>query len=266
MKSKQFWLLRRYLRESAVPPGLSLRIQRYCEFAWQTQQTKLREKNVSVLNLLSPGLMTDLHTAMHEPALSSHPLIVLFSKLDHECVRRICSTATTLNVCVRGSEIFRPGEEASSCYLIASGECRYFQEDEGGTGLRHLQILRQQKWVCECVLWTAWKFIGTLVTRKDSDILLIDAQKFADAVLFDKTVHHEAEAYARGFVQGINRLSAHRRTDLWQSTLNEGLWFRLLSEYNYKRCTESFRGSQFMSLPSYEGLDASSGPGDVIAE
>jgi len=106
-KSKQFWLLRRYLRESKVPTQLALQIQRYCDFAWQSRETRLQEKSVQALGLLSEGLRADMNTAILEPRLWSHPLFMLFSKLAPAIMNRLCNTAVSRSTMVRGDTVFR---------------------------------------------------------------------------------------------------------------------------------------------------------------
>jgi hypothetical protein len=231
--TKQFWLLRRYLRESDVPPALSLRIQRYCDFAWQSQQIKLQEKNVQVLALLSPALKADLNAAIYEPFLSTHPLFVLFSKIASDVNRRISNTAISRSIFMRGGSVFTTGEEVQHCYFIGSGEARYFMEVDGGN-LQSIEVLLAS-WVAESALWVSWKTLGTLVTKKDSDILQINADKFAGAVCHETSIQQETQAYARGFLNGLNRTPKGKLTDVYKSSLIEGLWFRLLSEFNYQR-------------------------------
>merc|ERR1712217_967166 len=56
----------------------------------------------------------------------------------------------------------------------------------------------------------------------------------------------EAAPYAKDYVRGLNRIDPTKLTDLYQSPLLEGLWFRLMSEHDVNCSRTSslgFKGS-----------------------
>merc|ERR1719398_644230 len=55
-EARQFWLLRRYLRDWGVSRRLAFRIQRYLEYVYQKQRQRVQPKSVGLLPLLSDQL------------------------------------------------------------------------------------------------------------------------------------------------------------------------------------------------------------------
>ena len=51
VSAKQFWELRRYLRQNKVETGLSIRI--HCEHASQVKHEQLKPEDIKILSLLS---------------------------------------------------------------------------------------------------------------------------------------------------------------------------------------------------------------------
>lgn len=241
-KSKQFWLLRRFLRESEVPTALAIRIQRHCDFAWQSRETRLQEKNVQALGLLSAALRADMNTAILEPRLWKHPLFILFSKLAPNVVSRLCNSAVTRSTLVRGDLLFQLGDTRTCCDVLVSGNGVYaFGELTEKQLPEKPQEVFSDQWMCETCLWVSWVCVGVLTTVSDCDIVTIDSDKFAQVIRGCEELKLEAAVYARGFVHGMNNTS--RVTDLHRPISQiEGLWFRLLNEYNVKQ-KESVRRS-----------------------
>merc|ERR1712232_1173576 len=82
-ESRQFWLLRRYLRDWGVRREVSLRIQRYLEYAYQRQRCRVQEKDVGILHLLSEPLRVEMKAETYSHKLSDHPLFQLCDDKTH---------------------------------------------------------------------------------------------------------------------------------------------------------------------------------------
>jgi len=85
--------------------------------------------------------------------------------------------------------------------------------------------------VTEPVLWAEWQCVGTLQAEVECDIVGIEARKFGILVKSNPTSRQEAQMFARSYVSGLNRLQLSQLSDLHQSQLVEGLWFRLLNDF-----------------------------------
>jgi len=235
-KSKHFWLLRRYLRENDVPVALALRIQRYCDFAYASQEDRLLEQNVKILGMLSSSLRQELNTAMHEARISWHPLCILLGKLAPQVIVTICNSCVGRLMIVRGNTCFRNGEKANVMYIITNGELFYALEVDMA-GKDPEEVVRGM-WACEHPLWCEWTTLGSMVAKTNADLVTIDAEKFSSAVHSNLTTRREAVVYANHFVQGLNRVKQTKLSDLYQANSIEGLWLRLYSEYGIRRTKE----------------------------
>jgi len=272
IKHKQFWLLRRFLAHSGVPQTLSIRIEKYCIFAWDMQAKTLHEESVTILLLLSNPLRAELNTAIYQPRMSQHPFFVLLGKISMPTMSRLCTTAVERVSVGRGDALFTSGQVATHMHFVNKGSLHYdpcaseknasendglasasvgfevWHEDRGSVTsfdsdvdkarlrkLRNPEVIHSGEWICEAVLWTDWTYIGQTVAITDCDLVALNAEKFMAAIFSNAIAKGEASSYSRGFMQGLNRMLEHQTTDLFQSRLVEGLWFRLLNEYNVKR-------------------------------
>eukprot|EP00415_Alexandrium_ostenfeldii_P001665 UN1665 len=71
---KQFWILRRYLKQNSVNLPLSSRIERYLLFAWESQRQSLHLRNSKLFSLLSEQLESELQFELCLPFLRKHRL------------------------------------------------------------------------------------------------------------------------------------------------------------------------------------------------
>merc|ERR1719311_1785666 len=72
---KQFWLLRRYLRQQGVPQELQLRVIKYVEYVVKSQRQLVPRKRVEVLSYLSEQLTAELQCEVDFRPLLRHPLL-----------------------------------------------------------------------------------------------------------------------------------------------------------------------------------------------
>merc|ERR1719469_636206 len=64
---RQFWMLRRYLKELRISRSLSLRVQRYCEYSWNREQSRVQKRSVTLLAYLSGPLREELNAETFAP-------------------------------------------------------------------------------------------------------------------------------------------------------------------------------------------------------
>merc|ERR1712190_95768 len=67
-------------------------------------------------------------------------------------------------------------------------------------------------------------------SKSECQLVAIDSSKFVNAMSCNVDALDEALHYGKGFVQGLSRIGQDRLTDLYTSSLVEGLWFRLMQE------------------------------------
>merc|ERR1712137_1351163 len=80
---KQFWMLRRYLRQNNISTTLNERIIKFLEHQEQDRCNQVDEKSVQILNDLSYPLRGELIDEMHKPHLELHPFLAYMGHPDH---------------------------------------------------------------------------------------------------------------------------------------------------------------------------------------
>jgi len=78
-QDKQFWLLRRYLKQRSIPPNLSKRIFKFLEHRFKVSASQISESQVPIIEKLSEALQHDLTYSIISELLKLHKF---FSVLD----------------------------------------------------------------------------------------------------------------------------------------------------------------------------------------
>jgi len=164
------------------------------------------------LVLLSDQLREDLKHETTAHHLSAHPLF-------HHCDERtrVFGRALSAAALAHGDMIFTCGEQARRVVFVSSGALEYTLgevTDSPQHGEAHGEVLRENKWVCEAVLWTPWLHLGDLLAVTESQIVSVDAASFSEAVQINKPLWHAVHRYADKFVRALNEVSREDLTDL----------------------------------------------------
>lgn len=212
--SKQFWNVRRYLKQNQVPMTLSVRIQRYLEHAWQRQRAKVSEP--AIFGLLSEQLRNELQCARSVPHMVVHPLFEALEEISHVTLQRLAVNAISRRQLARGDGLFYPGETATHVYFVVLGQLRYIKVDK--RGLEHVEwVDSEEDWISEPVLWTqSWTHLGTLLAQTEAELLLVDGGKFGDIISLSPGVFALVRSYARQFLDWINAEFSEDLSDISQ--------------------------------------------------
>merc|ERR1712032_7364 len=144
--SKQFWLLRRYLRERNVPKTLAARIQRYLQYASEQESMHVQEGDVTMLLLLSKPLRNELRYITSLQFLVVHPLFQFLSEDSHVTLNRLCATesgAIQQKWMASEDPVFMNNEEGNEMYFVFFGELMYTHRCSG------IQFVQREDWLCE---------------------------------------------------------------------------------------------------------------------
>jgi len=90
----------------------------------------------------------------------------------------------------------------------------------------------ESTWISEIALWTSWSHKGTLQAKNESELMAIDVELGGKALRGHPDAFDEASQYGKAFVTGLNRIGNLDVTDLYESPRTEGLWMRLLNEFD----------------------------------
>merc|ERR1719491_2023726 len=109
---KQFWLLRKYLRQHVVNKGLTTRIFRYLEHQIYSQIKRVQEANIKLLYHLSEPLKDELKSAIYAPILVHHSL---FEALDTDMpllIPQLCHSSVQVLALAHEDTVFSCDAEA----------------------------------------------------------------------------------------------------------------------------------------------------------
>lgn len=192
-----------FLSMHRISSMLSIRVRRHLD---RSQPHNVREANTETLRRLSTELMVDLLEEMRIPPLSVHPFFVNLRTKHPDLVRELCHEA--LRPMLRGPEevVFFAGETCSQMYVIVSGHAQYTFQPRDGVGPPQVRrTLHGGQWLSEAALWTGWVHRGELRVVTDCLLFALDASGFARVISSHESAHRFAAAYARKFVEGLNR-------------------------------------------------------------
>jgi len=243
--AKEFWNLRRYLRQNSVPIDLSIRIQRYLEHAWQRKQATLQTSDIKVFALLSDQLLSELKCVLALPHLFIHPLFERLESVSFVTNQRLAKTAIEQTLLAVDDHLFIPGETALYMYVVVKGRLQYFRYDSHGKEHREW-VDKAEDWIAEPVLWTTgWVHLGLLIAYKECDLLTVDATKCLDCVKRNPQASEFISHYARNFLLWLNTEHRDNLSDIYQGELISPLVVEFMDQPKYDP-----RGSTIVSRPS----------------
>jgi len=214
--TKQFWNLRRYLKQNKVPLTLASRIQRYLEHAWQSQQENISLQNIKIMKLLSEQLHCELQCELSVPHLSVHPLFRRLYDVSNVTMHRLANTAIRRKPLARNDILFISGEKATNMYIVVAGRLQYHKSDSSGDD-HHEWVDKGEDWIAEPVLWTPmWLHLGNLTAVTECDLLLVDPKSFSEVFVLNPHAYTLASNYAQRFLMWLESLGADSLTDICQ--------------------------------------------------
>lgn len=247
-RDRQVTILRRYLKDHGVSQQLAVRIKKFVEHSIAHMESRIQEKDVELLALLSVPLKMDLCLEEHKPLLMEHPFFQQYADEDGQALRQVCYIAITHISLSEGDALFTSGTRGEKMYILQRGMLRYqrMQSTWQGNDRRSKQLKLSQKanrsilcsgsdeclgsqtqistgpvkWMherqycCEASLWAPWTHVGTLRAKTMVDVMAVDAAKFGEATT---KYHHMAVfavKYGHTFVEKLNQTPWEDLSDL----------------------------------------------------
>merc|ERR1712019_118213 len=128
-KQKQFWMLRRYLKQKGVDAGLTMRMLRFLEHQCAKQEKLIQAGKVGMLTQISDQLASELAFELHGPTLKGYAFFNYVSDRMKAVAFRICHTALKAQQVAKGDVVFNVGDEAKRTFIITAGDLRYTHRD-----------------------------------------------------------------------------------------------------------------------------------------
>mmetsp|Transcript_2069 Transcript_2069/g.6112 ORF Transcript_2069/g.6112 Transcript_2069/m.6112 type:complete len:515 (+) Transcript_2069:3-1547(+) len=201
-ETRQFWLLRRYLKECNITRTLTIKVQRYLEYAYQQARVKVQEKEVALLALLSAPLRNELKHGSFAPHINRHVLFHYFGRRSLSFMRALKAV-----MLARDDVQFSIGEEADRMLFLTDGHLEYSTEE-------HTEFVAEGEIICEGVLWTPWEHYGDLVATTECQLIGLDHKEFQAVVLKQLTMCDSVQGYASAYVKALNKIDADQLSDL----------------------------------------------------
>eukprot|EP00927_Polykrikos_kofoidii_P046374 TRINITY_DN40608_c0_g1_i2.p1 TRINITY_DN40608_c0_g1~~TRINITY_DN40608_c0_g1_i2.p1 ORF type:complete len:689 (-),score=77.86 TRINITY_DN40608_c0_g1_i2:37-2103(-) len=213
---KQFWHLRCYLRQNKVPIALSLRIQKFLEHKWKSQQSHMPTQSVTILRLLSDHLASELGRATSVETLRVHPLLNQLDRISRVTVQRLSCNAISRKFLAAQDSLFYSGEVASHAYFVVAGRFQYLRRDRNGK--KHQEwVDGQEDWIAEPVLWSpTWLHLGFLVAIEECEVLLINPAQFIDVASKNPEVLQIVSKYGQMFIDWMSTVPFEDLSDISQ--------------------------------------------------
>lgn len=233
--AKQMWQVRRYLTCHNVSVTLSIRIQRYLDYAIEKSKKTLRIEQIALFSSLSEDLFQQLQCELALPGMAAHPI---FQHLHAHHLPTMHRAATTIShkSIAHGDSLFYKDEAATHLYFVRFGRLQYIQgnssmqdtlmgplvarsSNAGNNVTREVSCTSGQArsiewvdsmedWIAEPVLWTpTWVHRGMLHAAMECELLLVKPDKFAEVVSLNPVVYHLMCGYAALYLKWVNSRS-----------------------------------------------------------
>lgn len=218
--SKEFWLLRRFLRQRSVPSQLSFRILRFLEHASVTQTGMVQEGNVKLLALLSNQLHNELQMVVQFSVLMLHPLFAKLGEMSSHTVQQLTVNVLSRQYFAASDLVFKLGSRATSMYIVDDGQLSYARVGITDS-VTHNSTHGRNTWLSEPALWTSWNHIGSAVARQNCALVSINANAFASELQNDGICWRLVAQYAGEYLHWMNSLQCRELSDIGGSSLPE---------------------------------------------
>jgi len=223
-ESRQFWDLRRFLRQNKVPVSLSLRIQKYLEHAWQSQNKTREVKSIAILGLLSEQLLGELQ---YELNAIHFVVLPLFKRLCDDCsetMQRLSKTAVSTKHFARDDFLFLPAEKATHMSLVVDGRLEYSRHLFSVRETQGESVEHNEDWIAEPILWTQqWLHLGTLTAVKESVLFLVEPAEFQRKLSVNPHSFWLGRSYAKKYLVWLNQQSPEDLSDITQGQTQKAL-------------------------------------------
>jgi hypothetical protein len=210
-ENKNFWILRRYLRQRKISNDLNTRIFKYVEFQQAKTHNVVDARGVKLLNSLSLQFQEEIAQQMYSPYLNTHPFFqhLRRDEILMETMNRICYSALQVVATAQKEVLFTPGDEGRMMYFIKSGSYTYTLLD----GVPLDDPLNTKQWVAEPVLWTTWRHRGWMRATDPSEVLALEPGQFSKIVHLHPKPTYLAMHYGCDFVNYMNKVDMSALTD-----------------------------------------------------
>ncbi|OLP90241.1 Potassium voltage-gated channel subfamily H member 6 [Symbiodinium microadriaticum] len=244
-RSKQFWLLRRYLKQQKVPMDLCFRVLRYTEYATSTSHDRVPEGRITILSSLTEQLRNELTFYTHYRNLKKHPVFLQVAGMNEAVLNRMSAQTLSSMDLAAGDPLFSLVDASKHMFFIETGAIRYTVHDRDTSKIRRTvadsqadadvdpnmsTALGKADYLCEVALWSSFQHVGVAQAMAEASVIRIEVLTFCELVHKDPELRELLSLYAHRFVEHMNEQSIE--------------WVEVSSQES-KRFTDDFFQAQF---------------------
>jgi hypothetical protein len=233
--TKDFWLLRRYLKQNGVPELTTLRVVKYLEFQVEHRGGHVAADRVPLLNWLSSPLQNLLAYNMKRHHIEHHPFFNMIVGTMEPVMLTLSQSTLEVQSFAAHDMVFTGGDIGERMYFVRVGT--------GKGALKYTRTVftkveklpdkprdvEPSSWVAEAVLWTAdWRHLGIFKVAHPCTLISLEPARFAEAMHQHSRSWNYAKTYGAKFIQWLD--DTDLMTDVANVASSEALGFDIERE------------------------------------
>mmetsp|Transcript_36630 Transcript_36630/g.84460 ORF Transcript_36630/g.84460 Transcript_36630/m.84460 type:complete len:684 (+) Transcript_36630:30-2081(+) len=219
-RSKQFWLLRRYLKQQKVPMDLCFRVLRYVEYATSTSHDRVPEGRITILSALTEQLRNELTFFTHYRNLKTHPVFNQIAGANQAILNRMSGHSLSSIELAAGDPLFSLVDAARHMFFLQGGVVRYSLQDTAKRDMAKRRtvteliaedvdpnstaVLTKDDYLCEVVMWSTWSHVGVAKAIAEASVIRVEVTTFCELVQKDPELRELLTLYAHRFVEHLS--------------------------------------------------------------
>lgn len=188
--------IRNYLSQKRVSMQLGTKIWQSFRQNLITRRESMLERDISFFADMPESLRQQLHKEVRMPHLTMHPFYHQYEALDITAMINICHVAVAEESYNTSMDVFMEGEATNWVRYVITGQLQY-----GCRWLKGPHIVRLNRWLSECAMWSNWTHRGRLHTVTHCDLIKLDVSKILDIACQRDYSFESLQIYARKFAQ-----------------------------------------------------------------
>mmetsp|Transcript_54758 Transcript_54758/g.127794 ORF Transcript_54758/g.127794 Transcript_54758/m.127794 type:complete len:761 (-) Transcript_54758:238-2520(-) len=207
---KQFWMLRRYLKQRRIRRDLQLRITKFLEYKTQKEHDLVHSSTVTILEQLSEPLRKELSYEIMINWLMSHPFFEVLSSKMPVIMHRLCHFALTEIALASSDVVFTAGHEGKQMLFVKHGELEYTRLSQEVLN----PPLQQKEWFVEAALWVSWRHMGDCKVLSPGELIAISNDVFCKEMCLHHLPWSFCKMYAVRFCEKLNLIEPKDLSDV----------------------------------------------------
>lgn len=177
-KKKQDEAVQLYFDKNMVSATLANQIQLFRRHTRQISQKSTPRHEIEGLRHIPKSLAIKLNGEVYCPRLKEHGFFLELSKKSDKHLSRAVSTFISEDAYLSKDEVFLPGQNAVSIFIVMEGELEY----TSGHKSRLAVPVGAGSWLSEPALWLIWKRHGLLQSTSGSCLMTLSIAGFREWV------------------------------------------------------------------------------------